>query len=73
MEPLTSIRLNISGSLTMLKKEWNAVRQIWKDSKAKEYEKTYLTPIVLKHRTISQDIETLERIANKLKSLGVDI
>lgn len=56
-----------------LKREWNSVREIWKDSKAKEYEKTYITPIELKQNGVLCDIETLEKIADKLKNLGVDI
>lgn len=56
-----------------LKREWNSVREIWKDSKAKEYEKTYIAPIELRQNGVLRDIETLEKITDKLKKLGVDI
>lgn len=39
MEDLENIRLNINSSIVKLKREWNSVRETWKDSKAKEYEK----------------------------------
>ena len=73
MEDLENIRLNINSSIVKLKREWNSVRETWKDSKAREYEKKYLTPIVTKQSSISHDIETLGKIADKLKQLGVDI
>lgn len=73
MENLANIRLNINSNIVKLKKEWNQARETWKDSKAKEYEKTFLTPIALKQKSISQSIESLEKISDKLKNLGVDI
>ena len=63
----------INSNIVKLKKEWNQARETWKDSKAKEYEKTFLTPIALKQKSISQSIESLEKISDKLKNLGVDI
>lgn len=73
MESLSNIRLNINSSMVKLKREWNAVREVWKDLKAKEYEKTYLVPIVRKQKSISKEIETLEKIVDNLKKLGVDL
>lgn len=73
MGELTKIRVNIDDNLIRLKKEWKVVREIWKDSKSKEYESQYLVPIVIKQKNISTDIETLEKISLKLRSLGVDI
>ena len=59
--------------MVKLKREWNSTRLIWKDTKSKEYEKAYLVPIVTKQGNISNDIQTLEKISDKLRSLGVDI
>lgn len=73
MENLNNIRLNINSSIVKLKREWNAVREVWKDLKEKEYEKTYLVPIVRKQKSISKEIETLEKIVDNLKKLGVDL
>lgn len=73
MENLSNIRLNINSNIVKLKREWSTARETWKDSKAKEYEKTYLAPIVKKQKNIATDIETLEKISDKLKKLGVDI
>lgn len=73
MDNLANIRLNINSNIVRLKKEWNQARKTWKDAKAKEYEKTFLTPIVLKQKLIYQSIESLERVSDKLKKLGVDI
>lgn len=73
MDNLANIRLNINSDIVRLKKEWNSARETWKDVKAKEYEKVFLTPIVLKQKSITQSIESLERISDKLKNLGVDL
>lgn len=73
MDSLSNIRLNINSSIVKLKREWSAARETWKDSKAKEYEKTYLVPIVIKQKSVSNDIEALEKISDKLKKLGVEI
>lgn len=73
MDNLANIRLNINSDIVKLKKEWNHARETWKDDKAKEYEKIFLTPIVLKQKSISQSIKSLEKISDKLKNLGVDI
>lgn len=73
MENFANIRSNINNSMLRLKREWYSVREIWKDSKAKEYEKTYISPIELRQNGVLCDIETLEKITDKLKKLGVDI
>lgn len=73
MENLANIQANIISSMVKLKREWNNTRLIWKDTKAKEYEKIYLVPIVTKQGNISNDIQTLEKISDKLRNLGVDI
>ena len=73
MNNLSNIRLNINSNMVKLKREWNTAKETWKDSKAKEYEKVYLTPIVLKQKSVANDIKALEIISNKLKKLGVDI
>lgn len=73
MENLANIRLNINSSMVKLKREWNTARETWKDAKAKEYEKNFLIPIVVKQKKISKDIESLEKISYKLKNLGVDV
>jgi len=73
MENLANIRLNINSSIVKLKREWNTARETWKDAKAQEYEKNFLIPIVLKQKLIYQSIESLERVSDKLKKLGVDI
>lgn len=73
MDNLANIRLNINSNMVKLKREWNSTRAVWRDSKAKEYEKTYLTPIVMKQNSVSRDIENLEKISGKLRNLGVDI
>ena len=73
MDNLANIKLNINSSMVKLKREWSTARETWKDSKAKEYEKTYLAPIVLKQKSVSNDIEALEKISERLKKLGVEI
>lgn len=73
MDNLSNIRLKLMSSMTKLKREWNTVREVWKDAKAAEYENKYLRPIVMKQKAIAHDLETLEKITIKLKNLGVDI
>ena len=57
MKDLANVRLNINSNIIKLKKEWKFVRETWKDSKAREYEKAYLIPIVLNQNRISREIE----------------
>ena len=73
MESLANIRININSNMVKLKQEWSMARETWKDSKAKEYEKTYLAPIVINKKNINNDIEALEKISDKLRKLGVDV
>lgn len=73
MDNLSNIRLNINSSIVQLKREWSTTRETWKDIKAKEYEKTYLTPIVIKQGSIAREIENLDKISNKLEKLGVNL
>ena len=73
MGELSKIRSNIDNNIIRLKKEWKVIREIWKDSKSKEYESEYLVPIIIKQKNISTEIETLEKISLKLRSLGVDV
>ena len=73
MDQLSNIKINIDSNIIKLKREWSTVRGLWKDAKANEYEKNYLIPIVIKQKDISSDIASLERISDKLKSLGVDL
>lgn len=73
MDNLANVRVNINSNIIKLKREWNATSKIWKDAKAREYEKTYLVPIVTKREKLSNDIQTLEKISDKLRNLGIDI
>ncbi len=73
MENFANIRENINSSMVRLKVEWNGTRSIWKDAKAKEYERLYLVPIVTKQSSILDDIQTLEKISDQLSRLGVDV
>ena len=73
MNQFSSINHNIISNINRLKKEWRVTREIWKDAKSMEYEKKFLVPIVIKQKGISSDLETLERISSKLRSLGVDV
>ena len=73
MDNLANIKLNINSSMVKLKREWSTARETWKDSKAKEYEKTYLARIVVKQKSVANEIEALEKMSEKLKKLGVEI
>ena len=73
MDNLSNIRENIDSNMTKLKREWKEIRSIWKDAKAKEYEKSYLVPIVNKQGSLSSNIKALEKISDELEKLGVDI
>ena len=73
MDNLTNIKLNINSNIVKLKREWNTAKETWSDLKAKEYEISFLAPIVIKQKNITNDIERLEKISAKLEQLGVDI
>lgn len=64
---------NINHSMRKLKREWNATKGSWTDIKSAEYEKTFLVPVVMNQKKITNEMEALLKIAKRLASLGVDI
>ena len=73
IETLNNCRANIANNTNVLKREWRIVRENWKDHKAKEYERTYLVPIIQKEKIATKELDSLCILAKKLRNLGVDV